>query len=333
MSTHFSADHHDRRVGVAADDAREHGRVRDAQRLHAVHAKLRIHDRIRIGAHAAGAARMMHGRSAAPDVIRQAPLLSARMGPAAPRRLGIARTGSNATIRRASCRPRNSGPTSAGSLSRFASMIGYASGSALASRRCPRLLGYSPTMLTAIAVPQRKRERVLVPACRLEHHLDVGRSSSAACARRRCTLEDVARQRPGPEQRVLDEIRHASRQRAQRDAVRLGVRHLEDQRGGEMVVIVRADARQVMLHLDAVGFERGAIADAGKHEDLRRLDSHTDFAAHERRRHAVRRHRGDARACGAAGWPRLWHPRYYRPASPGARVGQNIARRSRGRSR
>jgi hypothetical protein len=53
------ADHDRRRVDVAADDGRQNGGVGDAQALDATHAQPIVDHRLRIGAHAAGADRML----------------------------------------------------------------------------------------------------------------------------------------------------------------------------------------------------------------------------------------------------------------------------------
>ena len=129
---------------------------------------------------------------------------------------------------------------------------------------------------------ERKGKRARVAPRRLEHDLQVRTVAVRRRAHEGVGLEHVARERAATKQRVLEQVPGAARRGTQRDAVRLGVAHLHEHAGGEVVVIVRADAGQVMPHLDAERAQRLAVADAGEHQDLRRLHrarADDDFAA------------------------------------------------------
>ncbi len=131
-----------------------------------------------------------------------------------------------------------------------------------------------------------KRKRVRVPARRLKHNLHVRPFELRRRAYETCGLEYVARQRPAAKQRVLEQVHEAARCRAPGNPVGLGVLHLHEHGDGEMIVIIAAHARQVMLHLDAVRAQCSRTADSGEHEQLRRKNGaagNDDFASRPER--------------------------------------------------
>src|SRR5882672_5656535 len=67
----FLGHHHNRGVGVAADDAREYRRICHAQSPNAMHTQLRVDDRVRIHSHAAAADRMVNGVGHAAYVLAE----------------------------------------------------------------------------------------------------------------------------------------------------------------------------------------------------------------------------------------------------------------------
>ncbi len=170
-------------------------------------------------------------------------------------------------------------------------MSGAASGSALASRMCPRLFGYSPTMLIANPCPSGNGNVFLFRRAAWNTTWMSGRSR-CACVRTKA-LHSNTLLASGPERNSA----YSSRFATPRGSVRSEMPYdsvfdvSKHQRRGQVIVIVRADARQVMLHLDAVLAQLVAIADAREHQHLRRQDrasAQHDFAPRDDLALAVR---------------------------------------------
>ncbi len=144
-------------------------------------------------------------------------------------------------------------------------------GSALASVTLPRLFGYTFTTLSANPWPSGSGNVLGLRRAGWKTICRSGRSSPSR-AQEGVGLEHVAREWPAPRDGILQQVPGAARRRTQRYAVRLAVLHLHDDAGCKMVVIVRADARQMMLDVDAVRLERRSVANPGEHQNLRRLN-------------------------------------------------------------
>ena len=133
------------------------------------------------------------------------------------------------------------------------------------------------------AVSERKRESVAIAARCLEDHLNIRpRRARAACVRSRWPRTRCWPAGPLRNSAYSSRFTTPARSCAPGDAVGLGVLHLHQHRHGQMIVVVRPDSGQVLLHRDAGGAQLVLVPDARQHQQLGREDrtgGNNDLAA------------------------------------------------------
>src|SRR6266403_71597 len=263
------ADHEGWRIGVAADQGRHDRGIDDAQAFNASDFQLRIDPRSRIDAHLAGADRVIDGihtlAQNLPDIfvgfdalreqVRALQRFERGRVKQPPRRLETGHHGINVGIfaeevridRRRSKRIGALQPDPAAALwPQHANMAGEAG---------------APARLAGVIVQHRHAEMQLDIG-----HVEVGASFEEAPA-----FGDVRGHRSATLAPVLRNSLENSRDAGKRQAGEIRRVRGEAEYKVRMILQVLSDAGQMMRGCDAVLRQRGVVADAGKHQQLRAL--------------------------------------------------------------
>ena len=235
-----------------------------------MHAQRRVHHRQRVLAHAAGAHRVVDGVGAVADVLQQALVvfhaLGVQLAPADGVESALAQDGARGPGARQQQggvgRVAEEGRVDHRRLGRVGRAQAHAAGALRAQH----------AHVQAVAVAPVKLARVVVDDADHEVQLHVRPGGAGAHAQKAAGFGEVGGQQPAPLAPPLADGAGQLERRAQRVADGVGRAGGDVEHVVHVVLQVAAHAGQRVAHGDAVALQLGAVADAGEHEQLRRVE-------------------------------------------------------------
>src|SRR5258706_7100276 len=263
------ADHDGRRIGVAADQGRHDRGIDDAQAFNATDFQLGIDHRHRVDAHLAGADRMIDGI----DALAQH-LADIGVGlDAGGEYVGCLQRLQRRRVKQPFCHLETShhgidvgilaaeGPIDYPRSKRIGALQPDAAAALWPQQADMAAKAGAPARLAALIAHHRHAEMQLDIV-----HVEVGAGFEETAA-----FGDVRGHRPATLPPVLRDPLENSRDAGKRQAGEIRRVRGEAEYKVRMILQVLSDAGQMMRGRDAVLRQRGAIADAGKHQELRAL--------------------------------------------------------------